>query len=105
LQRYAIWPSAFKACCDITTKQSLTDGLDDAKDCGIPAVVNFARILMIDIQAVRNAVIERWSNGQTESQINRLKTLKRAMFGRAHTELLRARLLPIDEIANHRVCG
>jgi transposase len=56
---------------------------------------------MIDIQAVRNAVIERWSNGQTEGQINRLKTLKRAMFGRANTELLRARLLPLGEIADH----
>jgi hypothetical protein len=79
--------------------------LDDAKECGIPAVVNFAKTLMIDIQAVRNAVIERWSNGQTEGQIDRLKTLKRAMFGRANTELLRARLLPLGEIADHRVCG
>jgi transposase len=61
--------------------------------------------LMIDIPAVRNAVIERWSNGQTEGHINRLKTLKRAMFGRANTELLRARLLPLGEIADHRVCG
>jgi transposase len=60
---------------------------------------------MIDIQAVRNAVIERWSNGQTEGQVNRLKTFKRAMFGRANTELLRARLLPLGEIADHRVCG
>ena len=67
--------------------------------------VNFARTLMIDIQAVRNAVMERWSNGLTEGQIDRLKTLKRAMFGRADTELLRARLLPIGEIADHRVCG
>jgi hypothetical protein len=41
--------------------------------------------------AVRNAVTERWSNGQTEGQINRLKTLKRAMYGRARPELLRAR--------------
>ena len=49
--------------------------LDDAKGCGIPAVVNFARTLMIDIQAVRDAVIEHWSNGQTKSQINRLKAL------------------------------
>ena len=79
--------------------------LDDAKECGIPAVVNFAKTLMIDIQAVRNAVIECWSNRQTEGQINRLKTLKRAMFGRANTELLRARLLPLGEIADHRVCG
>jgi hypothetical protein len=79
--------------------------LDDAKGCGVPAVVNFARTLMTDILAIRNAVIEPWSNGQTKGQINRLKTLKRAMFGRAHTELLRARLLPISEIADHRVCG
>ena len=28
---------------------------------------------VIDIQAIRNAVVARWSNGQTEGQINRLK--------------------------------
>jgi len=86
-------------------EKRLEQWLTDAKGCGIPAVVNFARTLMVDIQAVRNAVIESWSNGQTEGQINRLKMLKRAMFGRAHTELLRVRLLPIDEITDHRVCG
>jgi hypothetical protein len=36
-----------------------------------------------------------WSNGQTEGQINRLKTLKRAMYGRAGVELLRARMMPL----------
>lgn len=56
--------------------------LDDAKACGIPAIANFARTMMIDIQAVRNAVIQHWSNGQTEGHINRLKTLKRGMFDR-----------------------
>lgn len=35
-----------------------------------------------DIEAVRNAVGEPWSNGQTECQINRLNTLKRAMYDR-----------------------
>ena len=34
-------------------------------------------------------------NGQTEGQINRLKALKLAMYGRAGPELLRARLLPL----------
>jgi transposase len=38
---------------------------------------------------------EPWSNGQTEGQINRLKALKRTMYGRAGPELLRARLLPV----------
>ena len=46
--------------------------------------------------AVRNAVSERWSNGQAEDHINRLKMLKRAMYGRADTDLLRARMLPLQ---------
>jgi hypothetical protein len=40
---------------------------------------------------VRHGATERWSNGLAEGQINRLKTLKRAMYGRAGVELLRAR--------------
>ena len=58
---------------------------------------------MIDILAVRNAVIEPWSNGQTEGQINRLKMLKRAMYGQAGTTLLRARMLPLREPHFHQV--
>jgi len=38
------------------------------------------------------------SSGQTEGQINRHKTLKRALFGRANTVLLRPRFLPIGEV-------
>jgi transposase len=40
--------------------------------------------------AVENAVEHVWSNGPVEGHINRLKTLKRQMYGRAHFELLRA---------------
>jgi transposase len=42
-----------------------------------------------------NAIEMEWSNGQAEGQINRLKTLKRAMYGRAGPNLLRARMLPL----------
>ena len=55
----------------------------------------FARTIRQDLEAVRNAVSEPWSNGQTEGQINKLKTLKRAMYGRAGVELLRARMMPL----------
>ncbi len=68
--------------------------LKDAHQSGLYAMQRFARTLRRDIDAVRNAVTEQWSNGQTEGQINRLKTLKRAMYGRAGPELLRARMLP-----------
>jgi transposase len=64
--------------------------LDDAQQSGIYAMQRFARTVRRDVDAVTNALTEGWSNGQTEGQINRLKTLKRAMYGRAGTELLRA---------------
>ena len=62
----------------------------------------FARTIRQDIEAVGNAVLEPWSNGQTEGQINKLKTLKRAMYGRAGIDLLRARMLPLHEEDLHR---
>ena len=52
--------------------------------------MRFARVLNRDIEAVYNAIELTWRNGQAESQINRLKTIKRAMYGRAGLELLRA---------------
>jgi len=45
-----------------------------------------------DRDTVATAITEPWSNGQTEGQITRLKLVKRQMYGRAHLNLLRARL-------------
>ena len=77
------------------TAEKLDSWLSDARRSGIYGMQRFARALRHDIEAVRNAVLEPWSNGQTEGQINRLKTLKRTMYGRAGVDLLRARLMPL----------
>nr|WP_281249181.1 ISL3 family transposase [Paracoccus homiensis] len=69
--------------------------IDDAIETDLAPIVRFARTLNRDIDAVRNAIEMHWSNGQAEGQINRLKTLKRAMYGRAGPNLLRARMLPL----------
>ena len=53
----------------------------------------FAAGLRHDYAAVRAALAEPFSNGQLEGQINRLKMLKRQMYGRAHFDLLRRRVL------------
>jgi transposase len=52
-----------------------------------------------DFNAVIAAVETSWSNGQTEGQINRLKAIKRQMYGRAGFHLLRARVLPYHAMA------
>jgi len=50
-------------------------------------------VLRRDEAAVRAAASSKWSNGQTEGQVNRLKMMKRQMYGRANFDLLRARVL------------
>lgn len=54
---------------------------------------NFVKGLRQDFKAVKAALTSEWSNGQTEGQVNRLKLLKRQMYGRANFDLLRARVL------------
>ena len=82
--------------------EKLNEWLWDALSCGIYTMRRFATTLRHDIGPVQNAVTEPWSNGQTEGHINRLKTLKRSMYGRASIELLRARMLPLPDSNLHR---
>jgi transposase len=57
------------------------------------ALRSFAKSLRGDGAAVRAAIELPWSNGPTEGHINRLKMVKRQMYGRAGFDLLRARVL------------
>jgi transposase len=67
--------------------------LIDALKGQVPEFVNFANGILQDLQAVKAALTYDWSQGQVEGQVNRLKLLKRQMYGRAKLDLLRARVL------------
>ncbi|WP_238241820.1 ISL3 family transposase, partial [Methylobacterium isbiliense] len=67
--------------------------LAEARSCGIRVVESFAASLDQDRAAVRAGLELPWSSGQAEGQINRLKLLKRSMYGRAKLDLLRHRFL------------
>ena len=56
-------------------------------------LASFAAGIRADREAVAAAIVEPWSNGQTEGQVTKLKLVKRQMFGRAKLDLLRARLV------------
>lgn len=71
-----------------------TGTLDDwlAATAGTP-LEGFASGLRKDLAAVQAALEMPWSTGPVEGRINRLKTVKRTMYGRAGFELLRSRTL------------
>lgn len=54
---------------------------------------NFAKGIKKDYDAVDQAVTGNISNGQVEGQVNRLKNIKRMMYGRADFTLLRRMVL------------
>ncbi len=60
---------------------------------GPPELRRFAHGLRDDYAAVQAGLTLIHSNGQTEGQINKLKLLKRSMYGRGKPDLLRQRLL------------
>lgn len=64
-----------------------------AMQSNLKEFVSFARGLDGDYVAVINGLRYEWSNGQLEGQFNRLKLIKRQMYGRAKFDLLRARVL------------
>lgn len=67
--------------------------LEKARASGIGELVWFANGVEQDRAPVEKAFASEWSQGQTEGQVNRLKFLKRQMYGRANFDLLRARVV------------
>lgn len=63
------------------------------EQAGVSLIAPLARGVAKDLAAIRAAITEPWSNGQTEGQITRLKLIKRQMYGRAKLDLLEARLI------------
>lgn len=63
---------------------------------GVSELKRFAEGLRRDDAAVHAALSWSYSSGQVEGQINKLKLLKRSMYGRAKFDLLRLRMLATD---------
>jgi transposase len=70
-------------------RQAFDPWLTSVTASEIAEIQRFAHGLVEDWAAVEAALRLPWSNGQTEGQVNRLKFLKRQMYGQANFELLR----------------
>ena len=73
--------------------EELDAWFDAAEGSEVTEIETFARALRRDYEAVAVALEYEWSSGQVEGQINRLKLIKRQMYGRASFDLLRQRVL------------
>jgi len=72
---------------------SLKEWLSRAKVSPCPEISNFAEGIRRDESAVNAAITTHWSNGPVKGHVNRLKMIKRQMYGRAGFALLMARVV------------
>lgn len=67
--------------------------IENYRDYDIREISSFAKGLENDFEAVENAVASELSNGYVEGSNNKLKMVKRTMYGRCSRELLAAKLM------------
>ena len=69
--------------------------LTRSEQSGLAPLMSLANGIRRDYAAVKAGVTLEWSNGPTEGHINRLKQVKRQMYGRAKLDLLKLRLMAL----------
>jgi len=87
-------PSA--RCIRTRDDTGLASWLTEAEGCAVAEVSDFAARIRRDPAVIQAALDYPWSFGQVAGQINRLKPVKRGMYGRAGLPLLRRRFLLVS---------
>jgi len=79
--------------CQRTGAEQLPAWMDAVGADDLPALHALVASLRRDLAAVTNGLSMVYNSGQVEGTVNRIKMLKRQMFGRASFDLLRKRVL------------
>ncbi len=74
-------------------EERLDGWLQKASSSDLPELQHFAAGIQRDKAAVQAGLSLPYSTGPVEGHINRLKLIKRSMYGRAQFDLLRLRVL------------
>ncbi|HZG73955.1 MAG TPA: transposase, partial [Chondromyces sp.] len=75
------------------TELALKEWTEEIAESGIVELQQFADYLQSDWTAVKNVLLYSWSNGPVEGHVNKLKVIKRQMYGRANFDLLSKKIL------------
>jgi len=85
----------------ILTNKNIDDfdkWIERAKNLNIPEINSFINGVERDMRAVRNAIKYEYSNGLVEGCINKLKVIKRIMYGRCSFETLKIKILRLEKM-------
>ena len=86
----------FKHLLESKNVEKLEEWIEKANNLKIRKIDKFVNGLKRDIQAVRNAIIYEYNNGLTEGSVNKLKVIKRVMYGRNKFKMVRQKVLFLE---------
>lgn len=85
--------SDFKTILLGKERNELKKWIKKAEAYEIPELKSFIKLIQSDLEAVKNAITYDYSNGLTEGNNNKIKVIKRQMYGRCKFDLLRLKIL------------
>jgi predicted transcriptional regulator len=88
--------SSFKEILFSKKADQLDKWLESAEALGMDEIKRFVNGTKRDIVAVKNAILYGYNNGLAEGSVNKLKVIKRTMYGRNNFNLLRNKLLQLE---------
>lgn len=74
----------------------LENWIESAKSLEIREINSFTNGITRDLVAVKNAIIYDYNNGLAEGSVNKIKVIKRIMYGRCTFETLRKKVLRLE---------
>ena len=87
---------AFKNMLFSKNPDELEKWMEDAEALDIPLINRFVNGIRRDLSAVKKAIELDYNNGLAEGSVNKLKVIKRIMYGRCSFELLKGKLLRLE---------
>jgi len=76
--------------------ERVEEWIEKVNNLKIRKIDKFVNGLKRDIQGVRNAIIYEYNNGLAEGSVNKRKVIKRIMYGRNKFEMLRQKVLFLE---------
>jgi len=87
---------SFKETLFSKKPEELEKWMTDAEQLGIDEINSFVNGIRRDMNAVKNAIELEYSNGLAEGSVNKLKVVKRIMYGRNSFGLLKSKILRLE---------
>lgn len=89
---------SFKEILFNKNPNNLDNWIEKAALLGIPELNSYIKGINRDIDGVKNSIIYDYSNGLAEGSVNKIKVIKRIMYGRCSFETLREKVLRLEKM-------